>query len=226
MWFLYLCSSFCVSSRAPGREGGTQRRRQQKISDPIPFSIQCNYVMHSKECKRNWPGCRVYMTFGTSATSLSEMPDGGLYTVKKIVDFPVPRRDVTNQTLPGWELFNHYQPGRVWLLTSRLGTGKSTNFFYSVYRTTGLRGPSSNLRAHALVRFLGLCVILECNEWVRIFQKYKMDDISKGVANTLQPAKKIYKKYLPYLMRRVQAWKWQTITKPFCMRIKCPSFRI
>jgi len=26
--------------------------------------------------------------------------DQGLYTVKKISDFPVPSRDVTNQTLP------------------------------------------------------------------------------------------------------------------------------
>ncbi len=33
-----------------------------------------------------------------------------------------------------------------------------------------------------------------------------MGDLSKGVAKTLQPGKKIYiKKYLPYLMRRVQA---------------------
>jgi hypothetical protein len=39
------------------------------------------------------------MTFGTSAASLSEMPNGGLYTVKK--GLPVPSRDVTNQTLPG-----------------------------------------------------------------------------------------------------------------------------
>jgi hypothetical protein len=28
---------------------------------------------------------------------------GNKYTVKKVGDFPVPRRDVTNQTLPGRE---------------------------------------------------------------------------------------------------------------------------
>jgi hypothetical protein len=26
-----------------------------------------------------------------------------LYTIKNVIVFPVPSRDVTNQTLPGWE---------------------------------------------------------------------------------------------------------------------------
>ena len=49
-----------------------------------------------------------------------------LHCKKKISDFPVSSRDFTNQTtLPGH--------GRVCLVTSRLGTGKSLTFFYSVY---------------------------------------------------------------------------------------------
>jgi hypothetical protein len=40
----------------------------------------------------------------------------------KVSDFPIPSRDVTNQTLPGRELF-HY---------SRLGMGKSLTFFSGV----------------------------------------------------------------------------------------------
>jgi hypothetical protein len=51
------------------------------------------------------------------------------YTVKKGYRFSLPSRDATYQTLPGWELLNYSQPGRVWLVTSRLGTGKITNFF-------------------------------------------------------------------------------------------------
>ncbi len=35
------------------------------------------------------------------------------YTVKKVSDFSVPTRDVTNQTLPGEEEFNNSRPGRV-----------------------------------------------------------------------------------------------------------------
>ncbi len=50
-------------------------------------------------------------------------------TVKKVIVFPVPSRDVTNQTLPGRELLTYSRPGRVWLVTTRLGTGKSTTFF-------------------------------------------------------------------------------------------------
>jgi hypothetical protein len=48
---------------------------------------------------------------------------------KKHSDLPVPCRDVTNQTLPGQEKLNYYRPGRVWLVTSQLGTGKSLTIF-------------------------------------------------------------------------------------------------
>jgi hypothetical protein len=53
------------------------------------------------------------------------------HTVKKVIIFPVPSRDVTNQTLPDREKFNNSRPGRVWLVTSRLGTGKHRTSFYS-----------------------------------------------------------------------------------------------
>jgi hypothetical protein len=43
------------------------------------------------------------------------------YTVKKVIVYPVRSRDGTNITLPA--------PGRVWLLTYRLGTGKTIAFF-------------------------------------------------------------------------------------------------
>ncbi len=55
------------------------------------------------------------------------------YTVKKIIDFPVPCRDVNNQTLRGWEKLKNSRPGRVWLVTFRLGKGKPQTFFYSVF---------------------------------------------------------------------------------------------
>jgi hypothetical protein len=41
--------------------------------------------------------------------------DSKPYTKKKVSDFPVPSRDVTNQTLPGREL-NYSLLGRVWLV--------------------------------------------------------------------------------------------------------------
>ncbi len=36
------------------------------------------------------------------------------------------------QTIPDREQLNYSSPGRVWLVTSRLRTGKSLTFFYSV----------------------------------------------------------------------------------------------
>ncbi len=47
------------------------------------------------------------------------------YTVKKVSG----SLDVTYQTLPGRELLNYSQPGRLWLVTSRLGTRKTMTFF-------------------------------------------------------------------------------------------------
>jgi hypothetical protein len=44
----------------------------------------------------------------------------------------VPSRDVTNQTLSGREKLNYPRPGIVYKVTSRLGTGKIDNLFYSV----------------------------------------------------------------------------------------------
>ncbi len=55
-----------------------------------------------------------------------------LCTVKKVIVFPVPSRDVTNQTLSGREKFKNSRPGTVWLVTSRLGPGKTIIFIYSV----------------------------------------------------------------------------------------------
>ncbi len=57
--------------------------------------------------------------------------------LKKVCHFPVPCRDVTYHALPGREYFNYSRLGRVWYLTSRLGTGKSLTFFYSVYAWQG-----------------------------------------------------------------------------------------
>ncbi len=59
--------------------------------------------------------------------ALFEMKRMATYTVKKVIGFPVTSREVTNQTLPPSS-----RPGRVWLVTSRLVSGKPITFFYSV----------------------------------------------------------------------------------------------
>jgi hypothetical protein len=52
------------------------------------------------------------------------------HTVKKVIVFPVPSRDGIEQILPGRELLNYSWPGRVWSVTSRLGTGKTITFYF------------------------------------------------------------------------------------------------
>ncbi len=73
-----------------------------------------------------------------SLTKLYSLLDGCVdsCTVKKVSHFPVPRRDVTDQTLSGREKFNYSCPRRVWSVTSWLGTGKRLSLIYSVYSLT------------------------------------------------------------------------------------------
>jgi hypothetical protein len=49
---------------------------------------------------------------------------GLTYTVKKVTDFPVSSRDVTDKTLLGGEKFNYSRPEKVYSVTFLLGTGK------------------------------------------------------------------------------------------------------
>jgi hypothetical protein len=61
------------------------------------------------------------MEYQVSAAESRRLPfsvmAGSCTLQKKVSDFPVP---------------NYSRPGKVWLVTSRLGTGKSITFFYSV----------------------------------------------------------------------------------------------
>ncbi len=51
----------------------------------------------------------------SSVEALRSVILSAVYTVKKIIVFPVPSRDVAHQTLPSRELLNYSLPGRVWL---------------------------------------------------------------------------------------------------------------
>jgi hypothetical protein len=50
-----------------------------------------------------------------------------MHRKNRLAAFPSPARDVTNQK--SVELFNYFPPGRIWLVTSRLGTGKPLTSF-------------------------------------------------------------------------------------------------
>jgi hypothetical protein len=55
-----------------------------------------------------------------------------IHCEKKVSNFLVPIWNVTDQTLSGREKLNYSRTGRVRLVASRLGTGKSLTFLYSV----------------------------------------------------------------------------------------------
>ncbi len=59
------------------------------------------------------------------------------HTVKKVNCFSRPPAGMS-LTLPGRELLIYSRPGRFWLVTSRLGTGKTITFFNSVVFKTML----------------------------------------------------------------------------------------
>jgi hypothetical protein len=55
------------------------------------------------------------------------------YTVKKVINFPVPSRDVTYQTLPGREYFNYIPPRESLVSDIPAGHGKISKLcFYNV----------------------------------------------------------------------------------------------
>jgi hypothetical protein len=58
-----------------------------------------------------------------------------IHCKQKLIVFPVTSRDVANQTI------YYSPPGRVWLVTSRLGTRKIITFFYSVCDASQLEDP-------------------------------------------------------------------------------------
>jgi hypothetical protein len=94
------------------------------------LSESCHLFLHVS-CHLFLPGSYHLLQSCSSQLFLPDNCYPFLHCKKKVSDFPVPNRDVTNQTLPDQEI-NCSLPGRVWLVTSRLGTGNSLIFFYSV----------------------------------------------------------------------------------------------
>jgi hypothetical protein len=55
-----------------------------------------------------------------------------MYTVKKVIVFPVPSRDVNIETLPGRELLNYSLARESFVSGIPAGDGKNDNLFFSV----------------------------------------------------------------------------------------------
>jgi hypothetical protein len=64
---------------------------------------------------------------GDEGEKTSRLRNSSVDTLKKVSDFPVPSRDVTNQTWPG--IIKLFLPGTVWFVTFRPETGKLVTFF-------------------------------------------------------------------------------------------------
>ncbi len=86
--------------------------------------------------KHMWPGDLEAMQVREYSIQFNKLLLGFLYTVKKrFAVFPTGMS--LTKLSPGQELLHYSRPGRVWLVTSRLGTGNSLIFFYSVRATYG-----------------------------------------------------------------------------------------
>jgi hypothetical protein len=87
----------------------------------------------------------------------AELTESALSAVKKVLVFSDPSWDVTDQTVPDRELLKFSRPGRVWLVTSRLGTGKTLTFFYGVYQSILWVGVPFIYVNYALYKVLVYC---------------------------------------------------------------------
>ncbi len=120
-------------------------------------------------------------------------PVSGQCTVKKVSDFPVPSRDVTNQTL-------RCRLGRVRLVTSPLGTGKSLTFSYSV-----LSNKSKDADA---------CVIFKLGPQIK-------EAISNGCTNDL-PSPCSIPSPLPFVLNiHKLAAQWNDVCEHWCVNCVC-----
>ncbi len=57
---------------------------------------------------------------------------------KKVSDFPIARRDVTNQNLPGREIIKSFPPRESLISDILAGDGKIDNLFFTVQAATGI----------------------------------------------------------------------------------------
>ncbi len=105
------------------RSRGSTRRVDGGRRNPDRHSCQGAYGGNS-----SLGGGKAAAAAGGSPAATRPAESWQIHCKKKVGDFPVHSRDVTNQTLPGLELLNYSRPGRVWLVTSRLGTGESPTF--------------------------------------------------------------------------------------------------
>ncbi len=67
-----------------------------------------------------------------------------IYTVKKVGGFPVPSRDVINQTLPGQEFLIIFPARESLVCDIPAGDGKTANLFNSVWWWRGVRRYSAH----------------------------------------------------------------------------------
>ncbi len=124
----------------------------------------------------------------------------GSYTVKKVTDFPVPSRAITNQTLPGR------------LVTSRLGTGKIDNLFYSVYFLVPILTHSYNRNNRYLTVLLRFRVTLYSRIlWMQILKKYcAWSSACTGVKL------KFCLQFSSYCSNILNRWVWPDLSSSLC----------
>ncbi len=90
--------------------------------------------MALQECRKK--GCINPLNYGKIGILHGGGRNRGIVHCKKNLSyFPSPAGMSLTKTLPGRELLNYSLPGRDWLVTSRLGTGKTITFFtvYSIF---------------------------------------------------------------------------------------------
>ncbi len=108
--FTCLCIWSCWNLNTP-RTGWQIHWQTQNL----PHTI--HLVLHKGRNKMLCP-----LPYSMTTPHLNTITKMVTYTVQKVIVFPIPSQNVTNQTLPGRKLLNYSWPGRFWLVTSRLGT--------------------------------------------------------------------------------------------------------
>ncbi len=109
------CTSYCMNGRPPSP---LFQNPKFPVLNKVFRSADTSPMIHEQSNVIEYVEYSIYVKVPSLAVSCIQFkqskitPETGIYTVKKVSDFPVPSRDVTNQTLPG-------RPGKIVLYPAR-----------------------------------------------------------------------------------------------------------
>jgi hypothetical protein len=111
---------------------GNKTLQKQNVAGKTYCTYACIHTCSVRVAYTIKKGVTIFPSPAGMPLTKQSLAWNNLHCKKRFGIFPSPAgMPLTKLSLAGIQ-FNYFRPGRVWLVTSRLGTGKSFTMFYSV----------------------------------------------------------------------------------------------